>query len=149
MRAGDTVRIGDALVEERGPAKRKIVSLCSGVVKEIRRGLKRQPLSVIVEKGSAEEKKLSPIDVASATKEEVLERIGELGLFSKITQRPFDIPANPAFLPQAIFIKAVDRAPGALGALGFEALVEKNAEAFKPRARSAAENSARICAPRQ
>lgn len=128
VRVGDVVRIGDPLVEERSEVKRKIVSLCSGKVKEIRRGLKRQPLSIIIEKNGEQERELDPIAPARVTKEQVLERMHDLGLFSKISQRPFDIPANPTFLPQSIFIKAVDKAPGAIG---YESIVEKNAEAFK------------------
>lgn len=130
VREGERVRIGTPLVQERGPSKRKIVSVCSGKVKEIRRGLKRQPLCVIVEKDEDEkedkEERLKPLKEAS--KEQVLERMGSLGLFAKISQRPFDIPADPTFLPQAIFIKALDKAPGALG---YETMVEKNAARFR------------------
>jgi len=127
VREGDRISIGEPLVEERAEPKRTIVSVCSGTVKEIRRGLKRQPLSIIVEKSSDEEKALEPIDCTNATKEQVLERIARLGLFSRIMQRPFDIPANPTFLPQAIFVKAVDKAPGSIG---FELITEKQTTLF-------------------
>lgn len=127
VRTGDNVRAGEAVVEERKEPRRKIIASCSGTVKEIRRGLKRQPLSIIMEKSSQEQIALAPIEPADATREQVLERISALGLFSRIAQRPFDIPANPTFLPGAIFIKAVDKAPGALG---YESITEKNAELF-------------------
>lgn len=127
VREGDTVRAGEPLVEERAESKRKIVSLWSGKVKEIRRGLKRQPLCIIIEKSDAKPRLLEPIESATATQNQVLERIGALGLFSQISQRPFDIPASPALLPAAIFIKAVDKAPGALG---YESITEKHAELF-------------------
>lgn len=125
----DAVRIGDPIVQERTDPYRTLVSLVCGRVKEIKRGLRRQPLSITVEAGEKrEELTHPPINLESATQKKVLERLGELGLFGSIHERPFDLPASPSKLPRAIFIKALDKGPGALG---YEIQVKGNEELFE------------------
>ncbi len=111
-KAGEVVKIGEPLVEDKEFPGRYFASPAAGVVKEVRRGLKRRLLSIVIEVSENEEvveyPKIKPKDLG---KEELTEHFKESGLFAHIRQRPFDTLANPDSDPRAIFVKAIDTNP--------------------------------------
>ena len=109
---GDVVKEGQPLAEDKSTPGRYFVSPASGVVKEIRRGLKRALLDIVI----AFDDKLAPLEyskmnVADATREEIIARLKEGGIFSHIYNRPFNFLADPEKKPRSIFIKAIESAP--------------------------------------
>jgi len=111
-KAGEVVKTGEPLIEDKGCPGRIFAAPASGVVKEVQRGLKRRLLTVVIEAQEHEEvHEFSPMNVASASREDLIERFKESGLFAQIRQRPFDLLANPNSEPRAIFVKAIDTNP--------------------------------------
>ncbi|MBS4167717.1 Na(+)-translocating NADH-quinone reductase subunit A [Parachlamydia sp. AcF125] len=108
----ERVKIGQPLAEDKEAPGRMFVSPAGGVVKEIRRGLKRRLLDIVIEIEKNEEFHLYPsLNVDKASREEILEHLKAGGLFACIRSRPFNILANPHKIPKAIFVKAVESAP--------------------------------------
>lgn len=109
---GQKVKIGEPLAEDKEHPGRYFVSPAGGVVREIRRGLKRRLLAIIVEiMGKEELFSLTPPSPQTASREEIVEFLKTSGLFSLIRQRPFNFLADPSQRPRSIFIKAIESAP--------------------------------------
>ena len=109
---GDHVKIGDPLVEDRQTPGRVFVSPAAGAIIEVRRGLKRKLLDMVIKVDDSENyKKFEKINPATATREALIEKLLEGGLFAYIRTRPFDLLADPKKVPRAIFIKALESAP--------------------------------------
>ncbi len=112
IKQGDEVCIGQPLAEDKNCPGRMFVSPAGGVIKEIRRGLKRRLLAIVIDVAKEEkEVSLNPINIKMASKEEILERLKVLGLFAHIRSRPFNGLANPHVMPRSIFVKALESAP--------------------------------------
>lgn len=111
VKAGDVVKIGQPLAEDKKRPGCMFVSPAGGVVREVRRGLKRRLLDIVIDTAQQEEflelGTLSP----DASKEEILKRLKEGGAFSRIHARPFSLLADPEKTPRAIFVKAIESAP--------------------------------------
>lgn len=111
-KVGDEVRIGEPIAQDKANPKRVFVSPAGGVISEIRRGEKRRLLYVVIDVAAKEERvEKQPLKIETASREEILERINELGIMQRIRQRPFDVLANPDKKPDAIFVRAVESAP--------------------------------------
>jgi Na+-transporting NADH:ubiquinone oxidoreductase subunit A len=109
---GDSVKVGQPLLLDKASEKRCFVSPAGGVVKEVRRGMKRRILSIVISRESHEEPfKHETLSPGTASREEILDRLLSGGLFSHIRMRPFNLLANPDHAPRSIFIKAVESAP--------------------------------------
>lgn len=109
---GDRVKIGQPLVEDKLTEGRVFVSPAGGTIAEVRRGLKRRLIDIIIELDSEEQEiNHGSIDVASASKEQLVDRFLRSGIFTRIRQRPFNLLADPAKTPRNIFVKAVESAP--------------------------------------
>lgn len=109
---GDKVKLGQPLVEDKDCPGRCFVSPAGGVVREIRRGLKRRLLDVIIELDKQEEIEQSPvIQLSQISSQDLIERLKSGGLFTHIYQRPFNFLANPNKVPRSIFVKAIESAP--------------------------------------
>jgi len=106
------VLIGQPLAEDKDCPGRMFVSPAAGRVKEIRRGLKRRLLAIVIAVG-AEEKHIavSPKNPETTSREELLQHLLENGLFTQIYARPFGRLANPKTAPRSIFVKALESAP--------------------------------------
>lgn len=112
VKVGDVVKIGQPLVEDKESPGRVFVSPAAGVVKEIRRGLKRVLQDIVIDVAPKEEyMDFPPLDVEVASREELIQRMLEGGCFSLIRSRPFNLLANPEKLPRSIFVKALESAP--------------------------------------
>jgi Na+-transporting NADH:ubiquinone oxidoreductase subunit A len=112
VKVGDKVRIGQPLAEDKECPGRMFVSPAGGSVLEIRRGLKRRLLDIVVEVDQKESFEVyPPIDISHASRDELTERLKKGGLFSRIRRRPFNLLADPSHYPRAIFVKAIESAP--------------------------------------
>lgn len=112
VKEGDSVKIGQPLVETKSPEGILFVSPAAGTVKEIRRGLKRALNAIVIDVAGQEATVEFPkIDPATATEEAILSRLVEGGAFPCIRSRPFNLLADPKKAPRTIFIKALESAP--------------------------------------
>lgn len=112
IKVGDAVKIGQPLASDKDCPTRLFVSPAGGVVKEIRRGVKRRLLDIVIDVAQKEESlEFSKMDAAGSSHEQILERLQTGGMFSHIRQRPFNRLANPNKLPRNIFVKALESAP--------------------------------------
>lgn len=109
---GADVLAGQPLAEDKEQPGRLFVSPASGRVKEIRRGLKRRLLAIVIEV-AAEERHLpvEPKNPETASREEIIQHLLANGLFTLIYQRPFGRLANPKLTPRSIFVQALESAP--------------------------------------
>lgn len=108
----DKVKLGQPLLEDKDSPGRFFVSPAGGVVREIRRGVKRRLLDIIIEVAAQEEIEQHPfIQLQHVSRQELIERLKLGGLFTHIRQRPFNFLANPQKIPRNIFVKAVESAP--------------------------------------
>lgn len=112
VRLDDKVKLGQPLVEDKETPGRFFVSPAGGHVREIRRGLKRRLLDIVIEVDKQEEVVLHPrTDIQHVSRDELIERLKSGGLFTHIRQRPFNFLANPEKKPKSIFVKALESAP--------------------------------------
>lgn len=111
-RAGSVVKKGEPLVHDKACEQRVFVSPGGGFVKEVRRGLKRRLIDIVIELSDVEEEVThKAIDITSTSREQIIELLLKGGAFPHIRQRPFGILADPAIEPRSIFVKAVETAP--------------------------------------
>lgn len=133
---GDQVKIGEPIVLDKQNDGIVFTSPAGGIITEITRGPKRSLLDIKISLADKEEiVEHKPLDPASATKEEILERLKIAGGFSHIRKRPFNTLANPNKLPRSIFIKAVETTlfvpPPQLQVEGHEELFQAGIDALK------------------
>ncbi len=112
VRPGDKVKAGTVLFYDKYRTEIKFVSPVSGEVQVVNRGERRRILEVVVKSDNQNEtENFGTIDVSSAGKEEIKEKILASGLWPFFRQRPYNVVANPADTPKAIFISAFDSSP--------------------------------------
>ena len=108
VKAGDSVKCGDALLFAKEDARLCLTSPVAGTVSEIHRGERRKIEYVSVKK----EGEQTQNDFGSPTdKEGILTKLMNSGLFAMIRQRPFDIVPFIGVTPRDIFVTAFDSAP--------------------------------------
>lgn len=111
-KVGDTVKIGQALAEDKSLPERMFCSPAGGIVKEIRRGLKRCLTEIIIETAAKEEySAFTPLIISEVSREQIIDRLNNGGLFTHIRSRPFNLLADPHKIPRNIFVKAIESAP--------------------------------------
>lgn len=108
----ENVKAGDVLFVDKNHPEVKFVSPVSGTVIAVQRGDRRKVMSVQV-KADAQQQfvDFGVKDVASMSGEEVKTALLEAGLFAFFMQRPYQIVANPAVTPKAVFVSAFDTMP--------------------------------------
>ncbi len=112
VKEDDVVKVGQPLAEDKSFPGRMFVSPAAGVVKEIRRGLKRALRDIVIQVAKQEEwLTFPPMDPEKATREQIIERLKEGGMFASIRSRPFNLLANPEQQPRSIFVKGLESAP--------------------------------------
>ena len=90
----------------------KFVSPVSGVVTSVERGARRKVMSITVEAAAEQDyEEFGKQDVAKLDGSAVKELLLNAGLFAFIRQRPYDVIADPAIAPRAIFVSAFDTNP--------------------------------------
>ena len=112
VKAGDKVKAGSALMNDKNRPEIKFVSPVSGEVTAVNRGEKRRVLSIVVKPDAQiEYEEFGKKKVASLKGEEVKESLLNAGMWPFIKQRPYDIVASPSDTPRDIFISAFYSAP--------------------------------------
>ncbi|MFN3874618.1 MAG: Na(+)-translocating NADH-quinone reductase subunit A, partial [Flavobacteriales bacterium] len=84
----------------------------SGEVADVVRGEKRKVLEVrILADGQTQYEDFGTGDPGTMNRETIVQKLLRSGAWPVIRQRPFDVVANPAQEPKAIFVSAFDSAP--------------------------------------
>lgn len=112
VKQGDRVKAGSPVFTDKYNERITFTSPVSGEIIEIKRGEKRKLLEIIIKADTESEyENFSVSDPKTLSREQVLNALLKSGVWPFIKQRPFDIVANPADLPKAIFISSFDSAP--------------------------------------
>lgn len=112
VKEGEDVAAGTPIFYDKNNDRVKFCAPVSGEVAEIVRGEKRRILEIrILADQTMKYVDGKPLDPSSASREEVIEKLLEGGAWPFIKQRPYDVIANPADTPKAIFISGFDSAP--------------------------------------
>lgn len=108
---GSEVKAGDPLLFDKRNPELVYTSPVSGEVVELRRGAKRKITEVIVMADKNQSfKEFGSLDPLSAV-DQLQKRLIESGAWHYLRQRPFNVVANPADKPKAIFISGYATAP--------------------------------------
>ena len=112
VKAGDQVKAGDVLFIDKYRPEVKFTSPVSGTVETVNRGERRKLLEVVI-KADAEiqYKDFGAADVNKLSRDEIIEKLLDSGVWPMIKQRPYDIVASPADEPRDIFVSAFYSAP--------------------------------------
>ena len=125
----DKVKAGDPLFVDKTIPELQFDSPVSGKVVAVNRGERRRVLSVVVESdGKFESVEYKAKDVLSLSAGEVKADLLKAGLFAFMRQRPYDVIANPADAPRAIYVSAFNTKPLAVD---FEVALKGNEEDFQ------------------
>lgn len=112
VKEGVKVKAGDVIFYSKNDESVKFVSPVSGTIQEITRGEKRVILQILITADSqdvhVEHSKKNPKDLSS---QEVKEQLLASGCWPFINQRPYDVIANSADTPKAIFVSGINSAP--------------------------------------
>lgn len=115
VKAGDSVKRGDVLFENKKNEKMLFRSPCSGTVQAVNLGARRFPVEILIEKSDAEEsvtfETYTRDSVGQLSREQVTDHLLNAGLWPLIKQRPFNKIADPDTAPKAVFINAANSAP--------------------------------------
>ncbi len=114
----DSVLVGTPILEDKSHPEIKIVSPASGKVLAIIRGDKRILLKIVIQTDGRQQgvpfSKIVPEQTETWSREQIIQRLLEAGLWPFIRQRPFSKVANPKDAPKAVFIQAMNTEPLAL-----------------------------------
>lgn len=111
---GDKVKLGQVLFTDKKCPEVFFTSPVAGIVKSINRGEKRVFQSIIIEAGGNDEVTFDIIaenKINDISREEVLNRLLQSGLWTSIKERPFGKVPDPKRAPHSIFITAIDTNP--------------------------------------
>lgn len=112
VKPGDSVKTGQPLAEDKETQGRMFVSPGTGVVKEVRRGLKRSLQDIVIEMAPQDSfYEHQKLNASAATRDELTALLLNSGIFSAIRSRPFSLLADPNTPPRSIFVKAIESAP--------------------------------------
>ncbi|MFD0976406.1 Na(+)-translocating NADH-quinone reductase subunit A [Salinimicrobium gaetbulicola] len=112
VKEGAAVQAGDELFFSKYTPEVRFTSPVSGTLKEIKRGDKRRIMEIILEADATDSyKEFGTMDPLTADAEAVKNRILESGCWAFVSQRPYDIVADPKDTPKAIFVSAMNTAP--------------------------------------
>ena len=106
------VMAGGPLFIDKNHPEVKFVSPVSGVVTSVERGARRKVMNIVVEAAAEQDyEEFGKQDVARMNADRVKELLLQSGMFAFIKQRPYDVIADPADAPRAIFVSAFDSNP--------------------------------------
>ena len=112
VKVGDKVEAGSPLFFDKKRPEILFTSPVSGTVAAVNRGEKRRVLSVVVTADKeVAYKEFAKLDVATASREQIVNLLLESGLWTMFVQRPYGVIASPSDMPKAIFVSAFDSAP--------------------------------------
>ena len=129
VKEGDAVQAGDVLFFDKQSPEIKFVSPVSGEVSAIVRGARRAIQAVVVKASAAPAPvEVGKLDVASASREQIIEKLLATGAWTYFRQRPYNVIANPAADHKAVFISTFDTAPLAPD---YDHIIRGNEQAFQ------------------
>ena len=132
VQAGDTVKRGDILFENKKNERMVFRSPCGGTVTAVNLGPRRFPVEIVIERAAAEEsvkfEAYSRDTIKSLSREQVVNHLLDCGLWPLIKQRPFSKIADPDTAPKAVFINAAASAPFQAD---FSLILKADASAFQ------------------
>ena len=106
------VMAGGPLFIDKNHPEVKFVSPVSGVVTSVERGARRKVMNIVVEAAAEQDyEEFGKQGVARMNADRVKELLLQSGMFAFIKQRPYDVIADPAVAPRAIFVSAFDSNP--------------------------------------
>ena len=110
VKAGEEVKAGDVLFQDKANPAIKFTSPVSGEVAEVVRGERRaiQEVRILAD---SEIKYKSFSAPSTMTAESIKEILLESGLWAFVVQRPFGTIADPSATPKAIHVSCFDSAP--------------------------------------
>lgn len=112
VKVGDQVKAGDTLFFNKYKPEIKFSAPVSGTVESINRGERRKLLEVVVKADTEiQYKDFGAADANKLPREAIVEKLLDSGVWPVIRQRPYDIIANPADTPKAVFVSGFDSAP--------------------------------------
>ena len=104
---GEKVKAGTTLFFDKGQPDVKFASPVSGVVKAVIRGERRRILEVVVEAGGEiQYQDFKAADPDSLSREEVVKKIQDAGLWPVIRQRPYSVIARTGKEPRSHVVNA-------------------------------------------
>ncbi len=111
-KAGDAVKAGDVIFNDKQYPEIKFVSPVSGTLEEVVRGDRRKVLGIVIANdGKGTSAQLPVVDPKSAKAEDVKKAMLDGGVWPFLTQRPYGVLANPDAQPRDIFVTALNTAP--------------------------------------
>lgn len=112
IQEGDEVKVGTPLFFDKYRENVKFTAPASGKIKEIRRGAKRVLLEVVIDSDDKfTQEDFGAEDPQSLSREDVITKLLEAGIWPVIRQRPYGIIALPETDPKAIMVSAFDTHP--------------------------------------
>lgn len=112
VKPGEKVKIGQPLVESKVVPGQMFVSPASGSIHQIKRGLKRRLVDIVIDLDSEEfYEEHGQINVQSAERREILELFMRSGIFAHIRLRPFNLTPDPKYIPRDVFVTAWESRP--------------------------------------
>lgn len=112
VKEGDKVKAGTPVLYHKTREALKFCSPVSGEIAEVVRGEKRRLLEIrILADSQVEYENFGAADPKSLDREAVKEKMLAAGCWPFITQRPYNVVANPERTPKAIFISCFNSAP--------------------------------------
>ncbi|PKP16104.1 MAG: NADH:ubiquinone reductase (Na(+)-transporting) subunit A, partial [Bacteroidetes bacterium HGW-Bacteroidetes-22] len=112
VQEGDVVKAGDPVFCDKAHPEVLFTSPVHGKVAEIVRGPKRILLEIKIELLTPETyTDFGKANPSNLTREEIISKMLQSGVWPMIRQRPYSVIANPADKPKAIFISGFDTAP--------------------------------------
>lgn len=112
VKVGEEVKAGSPLFHDKDHENVRLTSPVSGEVVEVLRGAKRRILAVkVLADKETRYEDFGSADPNTLSREEVIDKLLSSGTWPFIRQRPFDVVADPAQKPKAIFISGLDTAP--------------------------------------
>jgi len=112
VKVGEKVKAGTTLFFDKYNDKVNFCSPVSGEVIDIIRGAKRRILEVVLKADAIIVYEQFTTDTAkNISREKIIDTMLNAGIWPFIRQKPYDVIANPADMPKAIFISAFNSAP--------------------------------------
>lgn len=110
---GDTVKAGQALFADKNRPELRFTSPVSGEITDIIRGEKRRitEIRILADKNETQYIQFPVEDLATQSRESLIDTLISSGCWNYIRQRPFNLIANPSDTPKAIFVSCFDSAP--------------------------------------
>ncbi|MCC8173538.1 MAG: Na(+)-translocating NADH-quinone reductase subunit A [Odoribacter sp.] len=112
VQAGDQISAGDVLFMDKANPDIKFTTPVSGTVESINRGERRKLLEVVIKADEKQEyTDFGKANVNDLSKEEIIAKMLNSGVWTMIIQRPYGIIANPSITPKAVYVSGFDSAP--------------------------------------